>query len=92
MKGSKALLVAAGAGTEGPGVRVKEGNWMVRLVEGVTVRVDSLFKTIEEPLYKKDETTKESLVLLVGPARVRAVVSPEYSGPPIHLDVELVNA
>lgn len=78
---SKALLVSARAGVQGPAVGLSRGKWKVRPPEHVKIGY-----TPSEALVDVNDG-----LLFNTPVRLRAEVSEEYEGPDIHLDIVLQN-
>ena len=76
----KALLAGAGSSFEGPWVSLEAGGWLVEPSPDVEVEViNALFELAG------------SVVSVSGPARIRAIVSPDYNGPGIFLEVKQIS-
>ena len=74
----KALLAGALSSFEGPWVSLEAGEWLVEPSPDVEIQNG---KTVEHGI--RYQIVKEESVR--GPARIRAVVSPDYDGPGIFL-------
>jgi hypothetical protein len=78
---SKALLVGAGQGFEGPWVSLEEGVWQVRKNDQTMLSLPEGFTTRVEGGY----------IYISGPVRLRASVVLMYKGPPVHLDARQIS-
>jgi len=74
----KALLAGAISSFEGPWVNLESGEWLVEPSKDVEVQNG---KQLKEGI--RSQIVTESSIR--GPARIRAVVNPDYSGPGIFL-------
>ena len=77
---SKALLVGAGRGMQGPWVSLEEGVWQVQSVADVVLLLPG----------RAQVKRKDGSMFVSGPVRLRAVVLDEYEGPLVHLDAKQV--
>ena len=75
---TKALLVAAGAGAQGPAVVLDGGVWEVALHPFVKLQ------------WEGEGEQVNGKIVLKGRVRVTSIVSPEYKGRVIHLDAKQV--
>ena len=79
----KALLAGAVSSFEGPWVNLESGEWLVEpskdveVQRGMQVAAGIRYDIVEESIH--------------GPARIRAVVSPDYDGPGIFLSAKQVS-
>lgn len=78
---SKALLVGAGKGMQGPWVSLEEGVWQIQSIGDVFLLLPG-----GASLRRKD-----GHIYVDGPIRLRAVVLDEYEGPAVHLDAKQVS-
>lgn len=75
----KALLAGATSSFEGPWVSLEEGEWVVEPGEDVVIRVEG-------------ETVEFGEGRFIGPTKIRAIVSPDYSGDGIFLVAKQITA
>ena len=75
----KALLAGAVSSFEGPWVNLESGEWLVEPSKDVQI------------LRSEDLSGLWIEGKLLGPARIRAVVSPDYDGPGIFLSAKQVS-
>ena len=77
----KALLAGAVSSFEGPWVNLESGEWLVEPSKDVD------FLDADKVLITKDDGSMS----IHGPARIRAVVSPDYDGPGVFLVVKQIS-
>ena len=81
----KALLAGAVSSFEGPWVNLESGEWLVEPTLDITITC------------KKDEVEetfgnfRNDKIGILGPIRIRAIVSPDYDGPGIFLSAKQVS-
>lgn len=78
---SKALLVGAGKGMQGPWVSLEEGVWQIQSIGDVFLLLPGGAQVKRE----------NGFAYVNGPIRLRAVVLDEYEGPSVHLDAKQVS-